>query len=68
MIRFVYQRITYQVDLKAYDENLIQLPNGVVLQAEAWDETSPPQPVDLTPIDPNFKEGYSPPLAEQVSP
>jgi hypothetical protein len=32
-----------------------------------WLESCPPQPVDLAPIDPNFEENYSPPLAEEVA-
>lgn len=66
MILFAYQGVNYQADQRFYDESLVQLPNGVVLQVDEWDETMPPQPADLTPIDANFAEGYAPPLAEVI--
>jgi hypothetical protein len=66
MIHFSWQDVTYKVEDRAYDDNLIQLPDGVVLQADGWLESMPPQPTGLRTIDPNFADDYTPPMAEVV--
>lgn len=46
-IVFVFEGVTYEVSLKAYDLGLIVLPDGRVLEANAWLESYPPQPDGL---------------------
>lgn len=46
-IEFTYEDKRYTVPLRAYDLNRIVLPDGRVLEANAWLESYPPQPEGL---------------------
>ena len=49
-IEFVYEGKRYTVESRAYDLNRIVLPDGRVLEANAWLESYPPQPEGLHEI------------------
>ena len=49
-ISFTYEGKRYSVSHEAYDLDRIVLPDGRVLQVEAWKEISPPQPVGLREV------------------
>ncbi len=46
-IEFTYEDKHYTVPSRAYDLNRIVLPDGRVLEATKWLESSPPQPEGL---------------------
>lgn len=49
-IEFVYEGKRHSVESRAYDLNRIVLPDGRVLEASTWLESSPPQPEGLHEI------------------
>lgn len=46
-IEFMYEGARYTVPFRAYKLNRIVLPDGRVLEANAWLESYPPQPEGL---------------------
>jgi hypothetical protein len=47
MIRFQFDGLTYEASMSFYDTNEFTLPDGRVLCATGWFETSPPKPTGL---------------------
>ncbi len=54
-IRFEFEGRKYTVESKAYDLGRIILPDGRMLEAEAWLESYPPQPEGLHEVNHTFK-------------
>jgi hypothetical protein len=54
MIEFIWNGHSYKVGMEAYDKNRIVLPDGILLEAEEWLESHPPQPIELHQIRHNF--------------
>ena len=46
-ITFTYDGKKYRAPSKAYDVNLIILPDGRAIEADGWNESLPPRPVNL---------------------
>jgi len=49
-ITFVYEGKKYSVSAKAFDLNLIILPDGRAIEAGSWNESYPPRPVNLREV------------------
>ena len=47
LIYFSYDGKRYAVTMAAYDGNLIRLPDGRLLQVNAWFESLPPSPMNI---------------------
>lgn len=53
-ITFEYESRKYTVESKAYDLGRIILPDGRMLEANAWMESYPPQPQGLHEVNHTF--------------
>lgn len=61
-IRFTFEGRNYEVGIEAYEQNLIALPDGTILEVGIWLETAPPKPRNLRRV----KTPPTPPKAKEV--
>lgn len=50
LISFNYENKSYEVDMRAYDSNLIELPEGDIIEVGGWLERYPPIPQHLSKL------------------
>lgn len=58
-IEFVYEGVPYTVSSRAYDTDLIILPDGRALEVYGWSETEPPSPIELHQVH-HLYTGFTP--------
>jgi hypothetical protein len=66
-ITFTYDEKKYSVASKAYDLNLIVLPDGRAIEAEGWLESYPPKPSNLKEVNHLFKNFKPEEIAEKLN-
>lgn len=63
-IEFEFEGVSYTVSSKAYDCDLIILPDGRALDVYGWTESEPPSPIKLGEVPHIFMSYYTP---EQIA-
>lgn len=54
LINFNYEGKSYEVDMRAYNTNLVQLPEGEILEIGSWLERYPPIPQHILKTENNI--------------
>lgn len=66
IIQFKFEEKIYQVDIKAVETSIIELPDGRKVGVHGWLESMPPMPISLQLLNkPNNKLAY---LATEIIP